>query len=63
MFAKYLCLGCGITWRSNKLLVICPVCRSKAVKVKDGVDTKEVIDRLTNKEETYKDKFYRELDY
>jgi len=34
MFAKYLCLGCGITWRSRDILVICPVCRSKTVKVK-----------------------------
>ena len=52
MFAKYLCLGCGITWRSNKILVICPVCKSKAVKVKNGVDTKEVKDKLSNKEDT-----------
>ncbi len=63
MFTKYLCLGCGITWRSNKILVICPVCKSKAVKVKNGVDTKEVKDKLSNKEDTYKNKFYKELNY
>ena len=63
MFPKYICLNCGRVWRDRELLVICPVCRSKAVKVKDGVDTKEVIDRLTNKEGTYKNKFYRELNY
>ncbi|GAI69331.1 unnamed protein product [marine sediment metagenome] len=63
MFAKYLCLGCGITWRRNKRIIICPVCRSKVIKAKEEVDTKEVIDRLTNKEGTYENKFYRELDY
>ena len=49
MFAKYVCLGCGITWRSGRLMVICPVCRSKAVKVKNGVDAKEVKDKLSTK--------------
>ncbi|MBA7552579.1 hypothetical protein ES705_45148 [subsurface metagenome] len=72
MFTKYLCQGCGLVWRSNKIIVICPVCRSKAVKVKNGVDTKEkllstkhkeVKNRLINEEGTYKNKFYRELDY
>lgn len=51
MFAKYVCLGCGLVWWSGEILVRCPVCRSKAIKTKEEVDVKEVIDRLTNKED------------
>ena len=63
MYSKYRCLNCGRIWRSGDIIVVCPICRSKPIKIKDGVDTKEVIDRLTNKEGTYKNKFYRELNY
>ena len=63
MFAKYICIGCGITWRSKEIVIICPVCRSKAIKVKEGVDTKGVKNRLINEEGKYENKFYRELDY
>jgi Zn finger protein HypA/HybF involved in hydrogenase expression len=52
MFAKYVCLGCGITWRSGDIMVICPVCRSKAVKVRNGVDAKEEKTQLSTKKNT-----------
>jgi len=44
MFAKYVCLGCGICWRSRDIIVICPVCRSKAVLIKN-IKVGEEIDR------------------
>lgn len=27
-------------------MVICPVCRSKPIKIKEGVDTREVVEEL-----------------
>ena len=52
MFAKYLCLGCGITWRSGNIITICPVCKSKAILIKNGVDVKEVKAKLSTKKDT-----------
>jgi len=46
MFPKYTCLNCGTIWRSGEIMVICPVCRGKPIKIKDGVDIKEVINKL-----------------
>jgi len=44
MFAKYICVGCGITWRSKEILVICPVCRSKTFLIKN-IKVGEIIGR------------------
>jgi len=46
MFPKYTCLNCGAIWRSGEIMVICPVCRGKPIKIKDGVDIREVIKKL-----------------
>ena len=46
MYYKYRCLNCGRIWRSRDIMVICPVCRSKLIRIKDGVDIKEVMKRL-----------------
>ena len=46
MYPKYKCFGCGNIWRSGEILAICPVCRGKGVKIKDGVDIKEVVEKL-----------------
>jgi len=46
MGPRYRCLNCGRSWRSREIMVICPVCRSKGVKIKDEVDTKEVVKKL-----------------
>jgi hypothetical protein len=27
-------------------MVVCPICRSKPIKIKDGVDIKEVVEKL-----------------
>jgi DNA-directed RNA polymerase subunit RPC12/RpoP len=52
MFAKYVCLGCGITWRSGNIITICPVCKSKAILIKNEVDVKEVKAKLSTKRDT-----------
>lgn len=46
MFAKYICLNCGRIWRSGEILVMCPVCKSKPIKIKEGVNVKEILKRL-----------------
>ena len=49
MYPIYKCLNCGRIWRSGEIMVICPVCRSKPIKIKEGVDIKEVM-RIFKKE-------------
>lgn len=46
MYPKYICLNCGHIWWSREILVVCPVCRGKGIKIKDGVDIKEVVKKL-----------------
>jgi len=46
MEPKYKCLNCGRIWRSGEIMVICPVCRCKPIKMKDGVDIREVEEKL-----------------
>ncbi len=46
MYPKYKCLSCGNIWWSREILIICPVCRGKGVKIKDGIDIKEVVKKL-----------------
>ena len=46
MYPKYKCLNCGRIWRSGEIMVICPVCRSKPIKIKEGVDIREITDKL-----------------
>jgi len=46
MGPKYRCLNCGRIWRSREIMVICPVCRSKPIKIKDGIDVKEVVKKI-----------------
>jgi len=46
MCQKYACLNCGKIWRSAEIIVICPICRRKPIKIKDGVDIREVIKKL-----------------
>ncbi|MBA7533781.1 hypothetical protein ES705_26025 [subsurface metagenome] len=46
MFPKYRCLSCGRIWRSGEIMVICPVCRGKPIKIKEGIDVKEVTEEL-----------------
>ena len=46
MYPIYKCLNCGRIWRSGEIMVVCPVCRSKGIKIKDGVDIREVVEKL-----------------
>lgn len=46
MYPKYRCLNCGRIWRSGEIMVVCPVCKSKPIKIKDGVDIKGVVEKL-----------------
>ncbi len=46
MYSKYRCLNCGRIWRSGDILVICPICRSKPIKIKEGVNVEETVKRL-----------------
>lgn len=46
MDSKYTCLICEKTWRSGEIMVICPICRRKPIKIKDGVDVREVMKKL-----------------
>ncbi|GAJ01107.1 unnamed protein product [marine sediment metagenome] len=46
MYPRYKCLNCGRIWHSGEIMVICPVCRSKPIKIKDGVDIKEVVKNI-----------------
>ena len=49
MGPKYKCLNCGRIWRSVEIMVICPICRSKPIKIKDGIDVKEVVKKIKEK--------------
>jgi len=51
MYPKYKCLICGRIWHSGEIMVVCPVCRSKPIKIKDGVDIKEVEDQIYQKKD------------
>jgi len=46
MGPRYRCLNCGIIWRNREIMVVCPICRSKGVKIKEGVDIKEVVKNI-----------------
>ena len=46
MHPKYKCFGCGEIFRSGEILAICPICRGKGVKMKNGVDIEEVVEKL-----------------
>ncbi|MBA7534002.1 Dihydrolipoyl dehydrogenase [subsurface metagenome] len=46
MDPRYKCLNCGRIWRSGEIMVVCPVCRSKPIKIKDGVDIREVVEKI-----------------
>ncbi|MBA7573693.1 hypothetical protein ES708_15491 [subsurface metagenome] len=43
MYPRYKCLVCGWCRRRRKIIVVCPICGSKPVKMKDGVDVKKII--------------------
>ncbi|MBA7566711.1 hypothetical protein ES708_08406 [subsurface metagenome] len=47
----YKCLNCGSIWHSGEIMVICPVCRSKPIKTKKGVDIREVEDQIYQKKD------------
>ena len=49
MDPRYKCLNCGRVWRSGEIVVVCPVCISKLIKIKDGVDIREVEDQIYQK--------------
>ena len=42
----YKCLNCGRIWRSGEIMVVCPICRSKPIKIKDGADIEEVVEKI-----------------
>jgi len=42
----YKCLNCGRIWRSGEIMEVCPICRSNPIKIKEGVDIKEVEDQI-----------------
>lgn len=46
MYPIYKCLNCGRIWRSGEIIVVCPICRSKPIKIKKGVDINKVTKRL-----------------
>jgi len=46
MYPIYKCLNCGRIWRSGEIMVICPVCRSKPIKIREGVDIREVVEKI-----------------
>ena len=46
MYPIYKCLNCGRIWRSGEIMVICPICRSKPIKIKNGVNIKEVMEKI-----------------
>ena len=46
MYPRYKCLNCGRIWRSGEVMIVCPVCRCKPIKIKDGVDIREVVENL-----------------
>lgn len=44
MYPKYKCLNCGRIWRSGEVMVVCPICRSKPIKIDDVINIREVGD-------------------
>ena len=50
MYPKYKCLNCGRIWHSGEIMVICPICRSKPIKIKDGVDIREVVEKIKSRD-------------
>jgi len=46
MDSIYKCLNCGRNWRSGEIMVVCPVCGSKLIRIKEGVDIREVEDQI-----------------
>ena len=46
MYPKYKCLGCGNIWYSKAILIVCPICRSKGIKIKEGINSKEVVKEI-----------------
>lgn len=49
MGPKYRCLNCGRIWRDKEIMIICPICRSKPIKIKDGIDIGEVVKKIKGK--------------
>jgi len=46
MYPIYKCLNCGRIWRNGDIMVVCPICKSKPIKIKEGVDAREVVKKL-----------------
>jgi Zn finger protein HypA/HybF involved in hydrogenase expression len=46
MYPKYKCSNCGRIWRSGEIMVVCPICRCKPIKIKDRVYIREVVDKI-----------------
>ena len=42
MYPKYRCFGCGNIWHSGEIMAVCPICRGKGVKVKEGVKAEDL---------------------
>lgn len=58
MYPVHKCLNCGRIWASRDMLVVCPVCRCKPIKMKEeeivkllqeGEKHKQIIDKLKNR--------------
>jgi len=49
MYPKYKFLNCGRIWCSGDIVVVCPVCRSKPIKIKNGVDIGEASKKINGK--------------
>jgi len=45
MNPKYKCLLCGRIWRSGEIMVLCPFCRAKPIKIKEGIYIKGVVEK------------------
>lgn len=60
MYPKYKCFGCGRVWRSGEIMAICPVCRGKGVRVKEGIKAEDInipdCDKAIEKAEKFIDK-------
>ena len=46
MYPKYKCFGCGNIWYDGNLFAVCPICRGKGQKIKEGFEVKKVVKRL-----------------
>jgi formate/nitrite transporter len=49
MNPKYKCLNCGRIWRSGEVMVVCPICRSKPIKIKDRSYIREVLEKIKSR--------------